>query len=139
MAANTSPIFTLTPRAVTATIAAANTARDGSGTLIDVLTGATDGTRIDFLTFTSAQATAGASAARVQRVYISDTSNANIKLISEIVLPAVTASNTAIGATATITFTNGLIIASGQHLYVSQSVFGSAADTTHVLVRGGDY
>jgi hypothetical protein len=54
-------------------------------------------------------------------------------------LSAVTASNTAIGATSTITFTNGLILASGQHLYVSQSFFGSAVDTTHVLVRGGDY
>ena len=139
MPANTSPIFALTPRAVTATIAAANTARDGSGTLVDVITGATDGTRIDFLTFTSAQATAGASAARVQRVFLTDTGGLNPRLISEVVLSAVTASNTAIGATATITFTNGLIIASGQKLQVTQSVYGSAADQTHVLVRGGNY
>ena len=139
MAANTSPIFTLTPRAVTATIAAANTARDGSGTLIDVLTGATDGTRIDFITFISAQATVGASAARVARVFLTDTSGSNPRLIQEIVMSAVTSSNTAIGSTSTITFTNGLIIASGQKIQVTQSVYGSAADQTHVLARGGDY
>lgn len=139
MPANTTPIFTLTPRAVTASIAAANTARDGSGTLVDVMTAASSGSRVDFITFTSAQATAAASAARVQRVYITDTSGNNPRLISEVALSAVTASNTAIGATATITYTNGLILASGQKIQVSQSVYGSAADQTHVLVRGGDY
>lgn len=139
MPANTSPIFTLTPRAVTATIAAANTARDGSGTLVDVMTAGSSGSRVDFITFTSAQATAGASAARVQRVFLTDTSGNNPRLISEVAMTAVTASNTAIGATQTITFTNGLIIASGQKIQVAQSVYGSAADQTHVLVRGGDY
>jgi hypothetical protein len=139
MPANTSPIFALTPRAVTATIAIAVTNRDGTGSITDVLTAGSNGTRIDFVTFTSAQATPAASAARVQRVYITDTSGANSRLISEIVLPAVTASATAIGATATITYTNGLILASGQKLQVSQSIYGSANDTTQVLVRGGDY
>ena len=55
------------------------------------------------------------------------------------VLSAVTASATAIGATVTITFTNGLILASGQKVQVSQSVYGSVADGTAVLVRGGDF
>lgn len=139
MPANTSPIFALTPRAVTATIASAVTNRDGTGTITEVMTAGSSGTRIDFITFNSAQATPAASAARVQRVYITDTSNANPRLISEVVLPAVTASGTTIGATATITYTNGLILASGQRLLVSQSVYGSVADTTQVLVRGGDY
>lgn len=139
MPANTSPIFTLTPRAVTAIIAAANTARDGSGALVDVMTAGSNGSRVDFITFTSSQATAAASAARVQRVFLTDTSGLNPRIISEVVLSAVTASNTAIGATATITFTNGLILASGQKIQVAQSVYGSAADATSVLVRGGDY
>ena len=139
MPANTSPIFTLTPEAATATIAAANTARDGSGTLVDLFTAGSNGSRIDFITFTSSQATAAASAARVQRVFLTDTGGLNPRIISEVVLPAVTASNTAIGATVTITFTNGLVIASGQKVQVSQSVYGSAADGTSVLARGGDY
>ena len=139
MPANTSPIFTLTPNASAVNIAAANTARDGSGTLVTAFTAGSNGSRVDFITFTSAQATAAASAARVQRVFLTDASGLNPRLIQEIVLAAVTASNTAIGATSTITFTNGLVIKSGQLIKVSQSVYGSAADATDVLVRGGDY
>lgn len=139
MPANTSPIFTLTPNASTANIAAANTARDGSGTLVTAFTAGANGSRVDFITFTSSQATAAASAARVQRVFLTDASGLNPRLISEVAMTAVTASNTAIGATQTITYTNGLVIKSGQLIKVSQSVYGSAADATDVLVRGGDY
>jgi len=139
MAANFSPIFTLTPNAAVSTIAAANTARDGSGTLVTAFTAGANGSRVDFITFTSSQATAAASAARVQRVFLTDTSGLNPTLIQEIVLAAVTASTTAIGATSTITFTNGLVIASGQIIKVSQSIYGSAADGTATLVRGGNY
>jgi len=139
MPANTAPIFTLVPNTPTATIAAANTARDGSGSLVDLFTSGVNGSRIDFITFTSAQATPAASAARVQRVFLTDTSGLNPRLISEVAMSAVTASNTAIGATSTITFTNGLILKSGQLIKVSQSVYGSAADQTHVVARGGDY
>ena len=139
MPANTTPIFTLTPKAATARIAAANTARDGSGTLVSLFTAGSNGSRVDFITFTSSQVTAAASAARVQRVYLTDESGLNPRLISEIAMSAVTASNTAIGATATITFTNGLIINAGQIISVSQSVYGSAADATDVLLRGGNF
>jgi thiamine pyrophosphokinase len=139
MPANTTPIFTLTPKAATARIAAANTARDGSGTLVSLFTAGANGSRVDFVTFTSSQVTAAASAARVQRVFLSDESGLNPRLISEVVMSAVTASNTAIGATTTITFTNGLIINAGQIISVSQSVYGSAADATDVLLRGGNF
>lgn len=139
MPANTAPIFTLTPKAATANIAAANTARDGSGTLVTLFTAGTFGSRVDFITFTSSQATAAASSARVQRVFLTDESGLNPRLISEVVLPAVTASNTAIGATITVTFTNGLVINAGQIIKVSQSIYASAADATDVLLRGGNY
>jgi thiamine pyrophosphokinase len=139
MPANTTPIFTLVPKAATATIAAANTARDGSGTLITLFTAGANGSRLDFITFTSSQVTAAASAVRVERIFLTDTAGLNPKLIGEIVLPAVTASNTAIGATSTFTFTNGLILNVGQIIKVSQSVYGSAADATDVVARGGDF
>lgn len=139
MPANTSPIFTLTPKAATANIAAANTARDGSGSLVTLFTAGANGSRVDFITFTSSQVTAAASAARVQRVFLTDESGLNPRLISEVAMSAVTASNTAIGATTTITFTNGLVINAGQVIRVSQSVYGSAADATDVLLRGGNF
>lgn len=139
MPANTSPIFTLTPKAATARIAAANTARDGSGSLVTLFTAGANGSRVDFITFTSSQVTAAASAARVQRVFLTDESGLNPRLISEVAMSAVTASNTAIGATATITFTNGLIINAGQVISVTQSVYGGAADGTDVVLRGGNF
>ena len=107
--------------------------------LTSTFTAGANGSRVDFITFTSSQATPAASAARVQRVFLTDTSGLNPTLIQEIVMSAVTASNTAIGATSTITFTNGLVINTGQIIKVSQSIYGSAADGTAVLVRGGNY
>jgi hypothetical protein len=133
------PQFTATPRATTSRIAAANTARDGSGTLVTGFTAGASGSRVDFITFTSSQATVGASALRICRVFLTDTSGLNPRLIQEVSLAAVTSSNTAIGATSTITFTNGLVIGSGQIISTTQSVYGGAADATDVLVRGGDF
>lgn len=133
------PQFAATPRATISRIAAANTARDGSGTLVTSFTAGASGSRLDFITFTSSQATAGASALRICRVFLTDTSGLNPRIISEVSLPAVTASNTAIGATATITFTNGLVIGAGQIVQTTQSVYGGAADATDVIARGGDF
>lgn len=57
MAANTSPIFVLRPRVASANVNAANTNRDGTGTLVDLVTGATDGTRVERLVFEAAVTT----------------------------------------------------------------------------------
>lgn len=42
-----SPAFYATPRAAVAAVSTANTARDGSGTIVDILTGGSSGTIID--------------------------------------------------------------------------------------------
>lgn len=57
MAANTTPIFTLTPIAAGVVVATANTNLDGSGTIATVVTGATYGTRIDRVVVKAAQTT----------------------------------------------------------------------------------
>lgn len=139
MPANTNPIFTLTPNATICVIAAANTARDGSGTLVTAFTAGTNGSRIESVTFTSAQASAAANSAMVGKVFLTDNAGANPRLIAETILPAATASNTAIGQAQTITFTNGLIINTGQILKVCQSVYAGVQDQFHVLTKGGDY
>ena len=41
------PTFTSTPRLAVAAVSTANTARDGTGTIVDILTGVTAGTRVD--------------------------------------------------------------------------------------------
>ena len=44
---STSPTFASTPRIGVANVSTANTNRDGTGTIVDILTGAAAGTRID--------------------------------------------------------------------------------------------
>lgn len=139
MAANTVPIFILTPRTETAALDAANTARDGSGSLVSLFTAGSNGSRIDFITFNSAQSTPAASSAMVGRVFVSDTSGANFRLLSEIALPTITASNTVIGQTQTIFYSNGLLLGSGQILSVTISVYAGVQDAYQAIARGGNY
>jgi len=139
MAANTSPIFTLTPNCAVSFITAANTARDGSGSLVTAFTAGSNGSLVSQITFTNDAASVGASALKVMRVFVTDASGVNPTLLQETLLPAITSSNIVIGATATITFTNGLVIKSGQLIKVSQSLCATSADNTAVVVQGGDY
>lgn len=139
MPANTAPIFIAVPQVGFARITAANTARDGSGTLNDAFLAAANGSIVTRITFTSAQATAGAAAAKVFRVFITDTTGANPRLYREVAASAVTASNTAIGQAVQLVIQDALILKSGQKIQVCQSVYASAADQTDVVVEGGDY
>lgn len=139
MPANTTPIFIASAATTSATISAANTAKDGSGTLVPVFTGATDGSRVDFISFTLGQTTATTNSAMVCRVFITETSGVNPRLLQEISLTAVAASNTAVGAIQTLFFANGLLLSSGQQIQVSKSVHAGQQDTVHVVVRGGHY
>lgn len=139
MAANTQPIFTLTPNCSTAEITAANTARDGSGALVTLFTAGSNGSRVDSIDFTSAQATAAASSAMVVRVFITDNAGANPRLFKEGVFATLTPSNTVIGQTVNFSFGNGLILSSGQIIKVCQSVYAGVQDKMHVIARGGDY
>lgn len=138
MAANTSPIFSLTPNTTKSRLATANTTRDLSVTTNAVLalTAGADGTLLKRITFTH---TAGdqttASSNSVLRVYITDAAIAIPRLIRELAIAAVTPSSTAIGATGTITFPSGLFLASGQLVYVTTSVTGG----WDVVAEGENY
>lgn len=127
-----------------AAVTAANTARDGSGTLVDLFTaGSSDagskGSRVERIVWISAQATAAASSAMVGRVYVTDSSGSNPKLRAEVAIATATASNTAIGALATITFSGGLILPKGCKIQVAQSVYAGVQDKMHVTAEGGDF
>ena len=87
-ARNTQPIFSNTPRIGTAAFSTANTNRDGTGTIADVLTGAAEGTRINRLWV---QAT-GTTTAGMVRVYVYDGSA--YRLVKEISVSALTPSAT---------------------------------------------
>lgn len=154
MAANTTPIFVLTPNTAQSRISAANTARDGSGSLVTAFTAGSNGSRVESITFTSAQVIAAASSSMVVRVFVTDNAGANPRLLCEGALTGVTASNTAIGATITFDFNTGtvlpantlligirtpIILVSGQLIKVCQSVYAGAQDQNDVIIRGGDF
>ena len=104
MAANTSPIFINSGNFTPAVITVANTASDGSGTLVTIVTAGVDGTRVDGVRFRNSQTTAAISTAMVHRIYLTDTSSLNPRLIGEVATPAATRSVSAIGATSIFTF-----------------------------------
>lgn len=157
MAANTSPIFPLTPNCPAVVIAAANTARDGSGTLVTLLTAGVNGARVDWIRWTSAQATATSlSGTMVARIWVTDASDANIGLIAEGVITSATASTTVAGAFGFFDFVNGtytntagtvvsigcnggLIVNIGYKIKVTQSIYAGVQDRMSVTLKAGDF
>lgn len=139
MPANTSPIFTVSGNFTPARIAAANTASDGSGTLVTLVTAGANGSRVDGVRFRNAQLTNAASSNMVHRIFITNTLGANPRLIAEIATPAATRSATAIGATSIYTFDQPIIMQSGQLMSVCQSVYASAADQVDACAFAGNY
>jgi len=85
MAANTSPIFSLTPKVGLVTISTANANRDGTGTLGTVLTGGTNGTRVDRIVI---EAT-GTTTAGMIRFFIYDGTSVT-QMWQEVVVSAIT-------------------------------------------------
>ena len=73
MAANTSPIFILTPNIGTTRLVAATTASDGSGTMYPLVTAGVNGTRVDAVRFRNSQVALAASSAMVHRIFYSAT------------------------------------------------------------------
>jgi hypothetical protein len=139
MPANTSPIFVDSGNFFPARIAAANTASDGSGSLITLVTAGVDGTRVDGVRYRNSQASAATSSNMVQRVFISDAVGANYRLIGEVAMSAATRSASAIGATAIYTFDQPVIMRTGQIMAVCQSVYAGVQDQVDACAFAGDY
>jgi hypothetical protein len=139
MPANTTPIFILSGNIAIATIAAANTASDGSGTLVTLVTAGSDGTRVDSVRFRNSQVTAAASSNMVHRIFLTDESGNNPRIIGEVATAAATRSVSAVGATSIFTFDQPVIMKSGQLLRVIQSVYAGAQDRFDAFAYAGDY
>ena len=139
MPANTTPIFILSGNIAIATIAAANTASDGSGTLVTLVTSGADGTRVDSVRFRNSQVTAAASSNMVHRIFLTDASGANPRIIGEVATAAATRSVSAVGATSIFTFDQPVIMKSGQLLKIIQSVYAGAQDRFDAFAYAGDY
>lgn len=140
MAANIDPIFGIIPAAaIPVTLSTANTARDGSGTLFTLFTPSSFGGRFSAVTFTSSSSAVGASVLKVCRVWETDASGVNAKLIGEVLLPLITSSNTVIGATATFTCTTPRPLKSGQLIRGSISLCATSADNVDAVCDAVDF
>lgn len=139
MAAGTAPIFVKETATGAVRLAAANTNRDGSGTLSTLFTAGADGSVVDRIVATQSPATAGANSGKVLLIFVTDTAGANPMLRGELLINSVTSSAVAIGSTATFTFSDGLPLESGQIVKVCMTIYGSAADQLDVIAEGGNY
>lgn len=129
MAANTQPVFTITPKVGMAQISVANTNRDGTGTMETVLTGSTYGTRINRIEI---QATVTTTAGMV-RLFLHD--GTNTRLWRETAVTAATPSATVAAFTANIVPTEPLVLPSGYSLKAATE----KAETFNIIAHAGEY
>ncbi len=109
MAANTAPIFPLAPKVQWGTtLTAANTAKDGTGTVVLVYTAGSNGDRLDYVRVRAL----GTNTATVLRLFVNNGSDptvaANNVLITEKTIAATTLSEVAELAETTIAMDLGL-------------------------------
>ncbi len=145
MAANTQPIYTLTPHigwgsvdgdgGAAGPLKTANTAKDGTGTVLTVFTAGANGS---YVTRIRARA-AGTNIASVLRVFVNNGSSqatlANNIYYDELSLPATT--NSEVAALATFELTLGFALPAGYKLMVTLGT--TIAAGVFVSVIGGDY
>jgi hypothetical protein len=128
MSAN--PAFISAPRIGVASLSAANTAIDGTGTITTLLTGVAAGTRIlEIATQSSAT-----SAAALVNVFVSSDGGTTWKLFDQISISAATPSTTVKGNRTSTTYTN--LVLTGTSSVVGITI--TIAQATQVWALGGD-
>jgi hypothetical protein len=121
--------YAATPKSALAQLSAANTLRDGTGTIATVLTAGASGTRIDDIVITAT----GTTTAGMVRLFLHDGTNA--RLWREVPVSAVTPSGTVPAFTATLS-NLALVLQTGWSLRASTH----NAESFNVLVtRAGDF
>ena len=132
--ANTSPIFALTPETAIVTITAATTDRTGATTanLSDLLTAATDGTKITQI----GAKVAGTNTACLVLIFITDTAGANPKLYDELALDPITAT-TLVTSERQVTAYSDLQLKAGQKVLAGITV--AQTDGVNIFAIKGDY
>ena len=144
MPANTTPIFPLTPNVSWGSLLAANTAKDGTGTVATVFTAGANGSRIDQIKVRGA----GTNVATVVRFFINNgltnATAANNALTHEATIAATTLSETVALTDNDILITKGLssvcpipYLPAGYKINATIGTAVSAGLT--VSVFGGDY
>lgn len=149
MAANTAPIFSLTPNVgkVTITQTAANTSSAGGGTvgtdIFKAFTAGSNGSFINKVRFMSVATAPTTGVATTLRIFIStvgsgSTTAADTFLIGEISVPAI-ASDATTAATNYYEFILNCAIPASTFIHVTQHVAQTANQNWVAVAFGGDY
>ena len=150
MAANTTPIFTLTPNVGVANITAANVKSDGTGTGVgtDIFKAFTAGTNGSFVARVRinvvATAASTASTATVCRIFYSTatsgatTGGTNTWLLGELALPSVTADSPT-APTSPLELMLNFALPTGSFIHVTTHAAPAASTSVQAVVFGGDY
>ena len=135
MPANTLPIYPLTPKVSWGDLATANTAKDGTGTVVTVFTAGANGARVDYL---KARAK-GTNVATVLRVFVNNgtdpTVAANNALVLEQTIAATTLSEVAALADNLVALDMSLPAGYTLNVTIGTTVAAGLA----VTAFGGDY
>lgn len=126
----TAPVFIGTPRIDSANVATANTAKDGTGTITTLTTGATNGTRILEIVVKSQVTTAAGNVC----IFLSTDSGTTWRLFDEFLQGVVTSSATTSSYRASRNYTN-LLLKDGTHRL---GVTTTISQSINVLAFGGD-
>ena len=128
----TSPAFTATPRLGIASLSAANTARDGSGTIVDVLSAGSGGSRVEHIDVVAR----GTTTAGVVRLWLHN--GTNYSLLREILVSAITPSASVLVWSTSVdcsTLAKLLVLPAGHKLCASTH----NAEGFNVVAVGGDF
>ncbi len=129
-APNSVPEFTLAETCIgQAQISAANTARDGTGTIVDVVTAGLEGTEITLIRVVAQ----GATTVGVVRIFIYD--GATYRLYKELLVTAITPSTSVEVFSIEFVPSKPLKLSSGKKLAASTHI----AETFGVFAHGGNY
>lgn len=139
MTANTAPLYPLTPvvTCTGATIQTANTAKDGTGTVVLVYTAGANGSRPTAIIFRAT----GTNTATVARIFANNgstnTSAANNTLIGEVTLAATTLSEVAAQPDYRWQFPDNFVLPASNRVYVT---IGTTIAALYALTGfGADY
>ena len=154
MAANTYPIFTLTPNVgrcrITTTFAQPKSDGTSSSTPPDVMvkafTAGVNGSYVDKVRFQSVASAATTGAATVLRAYLSTvadpsagpTTNTNTFMLGEISVPAVPSASLTL-ATSPYEIPLNIAIPTGTYIHVAQCAAQTANQAWNAIIFGGDY
>ena len=156
MAANTSPIFPITPNSgvmncIVSTAMTNTKAMDGTeavGTALALaFTAGANGSRVDTIrvryTATNGSTATGTSAATVLRFWLNNsaanTTATNNKFIGEIAMPAQAVTALATGTLPEYVLTLGISIPAGYKIYVGSTVAAGGVLAFLTDISGGDY